>query len=224
MGKGSNQLYNLGKQGVSAVKQGAQNMTGFVKRITGERRQLTPLNREEREMAQRMIDREHPLRNTLIWVTLPCLKPIRRWLPGFIPNQEEDSSDSEDADLVDMAGSLLSSANDALLPIQEMITSAQFGTTNQLEKYADIASNMLSQNKEDDSQLYQQLDLAFQDQAEEAQLESQLLIKEDDDAKEQLLISEEIPGNDRDARASIDARVSIAYRKSVKKMKKERKI
>ena len=71
---------------MSAVKHGAQSMTGFVKSIAGERQKLKPLNREERDMAQKMIDREHPLRNTLIWVTLPYLKPIRRWLPGFIPN------------------------------------------------------------------------------------------------------------------------------------------
>ena len=54
------------------------------------------------DMAQVLIDREHPLQDTLIWVTLPCLRPIRRWLPGFIPNQtegeEEDSSGDEAVD------------------------------------------------------------------------------------------------------------------------------
>lgn len=50
-------------------------------------------------MAQVLIDREHPLQDTLIWVTLPCLKPCRKRLPGFIPNQtegdEEGSSEDE---------------------------------------------------------------------------------------------------------------------------------
>ena len=50
-------------------------------------------------MAQVMIDKEHPLKNTLIYVTWPFLKWFKRnkYLPDFVPFQFEDSS-SEDED------------------------------------------------------------------------------------------------------------------------------
>ena len=47
----------ISKQGASAVKHGAQAVTGFVKKVTGERHKLKPLNREEREIAQKLIDK-----------------------------------------------------------------------------------------------------------------------------------------------------------------------
>ena len=104
-------------------------------------------------MAQKMIDREHPLKNTLIWVTLPYLKPIRRWLPGFIPNSAEDSSsDSENevetvevqgdnkskADkrkirIVEIVEEIDSMASAALLPYNSLVTTK--GPSSQLNKY-----------------------------------------------------------------------------------------
>ena len=91
--KGSDILISHGRQssqafadGAKVVGQSALKVGNLFMSLAGERKQLEPLNEEERDIAQKMIDMEHPLKNTLIWVTLPYLKPIRRWLPGFIPN------------------------------------------------------------------------------------------------------------------------------------------
>ena len=43
-----------------------------------------------------MIDADHPLKDTLIWVALPFLKPCKRKIPKFIPNQEDDTDEGED--------------------------------------------------------------------------------------------------------------------------------
>jgi len=60
-----------------------------------ERFQLKPLNRTEMEMAQKLIDREHPIRDTLITVTLPFLKPVSKWLPKCMLRQSEAAAVEE---------------------------------------------------------------------------------------------------------------------------------
>ena len=61
-------------------------------------------------MAQVMIDKEHPLKNTLIYVTWPFLKWFKRnkYLPDFVPFQFEDSS-SEDEDTASYSESIIRS-------------------------------------------------------------------------------------------------------------------
>ena len=69
--------------------------------IRDKRIELTTLSRVEMDRAQELIDREHPLKDTLIWVILPFLKPIKRWLPKCcIPKQHspDEGSDNENED------------------------------------------------------------------------------------------------------------------------------
>ena len=67
------------------VRQTIQKMKTM---ITEERIELKPLNKIEMEMAQKLIDKEHPLRDTAVWVTLPCLRPCRRRIPDFVPKSD----------------------------------------------------------------------------------------------------------------------------------------
>ena len=60
-----------------------------------EKRELTTLSRTDMDRAQELIDREHPLKNTLIWVILPFLKPIKNWLCKCIPKQHAPDEDSD---------------------------------------------------------------------------------------------------------------------------------
>ena len=68
--------------------------------IRDERIELNTLSRVEMDRAQELVDMEHPLRNSLIWVILPFLKPIKGWLPKCIPKQHaaDDDSDNENED------------------------------------------------------------------------------------------------------------------------------
>ena len=68
--------------------------------IRDERIELTTLSRVEMDRAQELVDREHPLKDTLIWVILPFFKPIKRWLPKCIPKQRapDEGSDNENED------------------------------------------------------------------------------------------------------------------------------
>ena len=57
-----------------------------------ERVDLKPLNRAEMDMAQKLIDKEHPLKDIPIWVTLPFLKSVKKWLPKcMLCEPEEDT-------------------------------------------------------------------------------------------------------------------------------------
>ena len=73
-------------------------LSRVVTAIVGDRVVLQELNDVEMERAQELIDKEHPLQNIPIQVTLPCLKPIRRWLPKCIPKQHSDSEDDSEND------------------------------------------------------------------------------------------------------------------------------
>ena len=53
------------------------------------------MTRIERDIAQRLIDREHPLRDTLIWITLPFLRPCRRRFKRFDPVDDNVVEESE---------------------------------------------------------------------------------------------------------------------------------
>ena len=58
--------------------------------VTPERKNLEPLNENELIMAQKMVDLEHPLKDTFIWVTLPFLKPFKKYLPGYVPEIDQN--------------------------------------------------------------------------------------------------------------------------------------
>ena len=76
-----------------------ESISKKITEIKGEKQPPRPLTSQERDMAQVLIDREHPLQDLLIWDTLPCLRRCKKRLPDFIPNQTEgdlDSSSSED--------------------------------------------------------------------------------------------------------------------------------
>lgn len=49
--------------------------------------EVKTLEEEDRQKLQRFIDEDHPLKDILIWVALPCLRPCRRRLPKCIPKQ-----------------------------------------------------------------------------------------------------------------------------------------
>ena len=97
-------------------------------------------------MAQILIDREHPLQDTLIWVTLPCLRCCREKLPEFIPNQtegEEDDSSGDEAVKLDpfaMTESLkdlvTKKANASVVGVKE----------SQMEKYAQATNEAVAQH------------------------------------------------------------------------------
>ena len=58
--------------------------------VTPERKNLEPLNENELIMAQKMVDLEHPLKDTFIWVTLPFLKPVKKYMPGYVPEIDQN--------------------------------------------------------------------------------------------------------------------------------------
>jgi hypothetical protein len=63
------------------------NFARMMTNMQEERIELKRLTRTEMDMAQRLIDREHPIRDTLIIVTLPFLKPFSKWLPRCMLRQ-----------------------------------------------------------------------------------------------------------------------------------------
>ena len=40
-------------------------------------------------MGNEIIAQRHPLKSTLIWVTLPYLEPVKKWLPSWLPKMSE---------------------------------------------------------------------------------------------------------------------------------------
>ena len=77
-----------------------KTMRRLMQNIRDERVDLNTLSRVEMDRAQELIDMEHPLQNSLIWVILPFLKPIKRWLPKCIPKQHDPDDDSENVNEV----------------------------------------------------------------------------------------------------------------------------
>ena len=53
-----------------------------------ERVQLKPLNAEGIALAQNLIRREHPLSDAPITVTLPFMRPVKRWFPCCFAKEE----------------------------------------------------------------------------------------------------------------------------------------
>ena len=71
-------------------------MTRYIKKIKKQRIVLEPLTKTEIDKAYKIIEQEHPLKHTLIWETLPCLKYCKKSLPKFVPNQQDDSELDEE--------------------------------------------------------------------------------------------------------------------------------
>lgn len=139
--------------------------------IKGEKVVPKPLNKHQRDMAQVLIDREHPLQDLLIWDTLPCLRKCKRRLPDFIPyqtagDQSSTSSDDEatttNADPFERAISLVDSSSQLITDEKEVSgpTGKKFC---QMEKYQEVTRQALKDYGDDltYSTLIEKLDQAY---------------------------------------------------------------
>ena len=52
-------------------------------------REAEPLSRKEIEQAQKLIEREQPLKEIPIWIALPYLKPFKKWLSKCQSKEKE---------------------------------------------------------------------------------------------------------------------------------------
>ena len=58
-------------------------------------REAEPLNRKEIEAAQKLIEREQPLKEIPIWIALPYLKPLKKWLSKCCSKETEEAPDAD---------------------------------------------------------------------------------------------------------------------------------
>ena len=58
-------------------------------------REAEPLNRKEIEAAQKLIEREQPLKEIPIWIALPYLKPLKKWLSKCCSKETEETPDAD---------------------------------------------------------------------------------------------------------------------------------
>ena len=69
---------------------------------------LQPLNSGEIEQAEKLIAIEQPLRNIPIWVTLPYLRPIKKWLPKCLLWETNKKNELEDSRMLEERKKILS--------------------------------------------------------------------------------------------------------------------
>jgi len=75
----------------------SQKLERKMSRIKADRdADLDPLNSIEIEQAEKVVAMEQPLKNIPIWVTLPYLRPIKKWLPKCLLWEEKGDNKLED--------------------------------------------------------------------------------------------------------------------------------
>ena len=58
---------------------------------------LQKLNQEQIDFGILLVQQHHPLTDTMLWITLPYLQPIKKFIPSWVPRttervQEQDTT------------------------------------------------------------------------------------------------------------------------------------
>ena len=56
---------------------------------------LSTLTEEQVDMGIDLVEQRHPLKYTLLWITLPYLQPIKHWMPSWVPRTKERIGDAQ---------------------------------------------------------------------------------------------------------------------------------
>ena len=149
--------------------------------ILNNRVEIKPLNRFERDLAQILIDKEHPLKEIPIWVALPFFRSCKRCFKGG----EEASVEKANG-----IAELFQSINDLEREVTESASESLLSNSGkkqqtQLQKYADVASQMSSDCTY--TELCNQLETVDHEEDDKLNKMMDELVEEEESKKDSLL-------------------------------------